>query len=281
MRDIVSLAAFANVREWPVFLKACHVTAAYCNGTMPIWNFHQAKEHLTQNNENLTAWASEKWDYRADDAKRSWRWDANVLTDTITPGFFMQQSAPFSLFEDVDKFDKRLGRVGDWRPFELKVEVLWGRAYGATLCANMPGLAYFIRSSTSEDGVEFHRTTGLESVLNLHRYMPWIQRESDRRHFWLLREGHFACVWKLAERVGRIMMIDQVRVDIFVSQGDPTGCRLNEISLSSGFVQPVHGRFLARLWVDGHIRKWYIPYGNATSKPLYKHREYRPNNVPI
>ena len=51
---------------------------------------------------------------------------------------------------------------------------------------------------------------------------------------WVRKEGHMACVWRLAERVARLAAIDQMRVDIFVAKGHPDACVVNENSLSSG-----------------------------------------------
>eukprot|EP01052_Picozoa_sp_SAG31_P077961 SAG31_NODE_37400_length_304_cov_1.248780_1_plen_36_part_10 len=36
-------------------------------------------------------------------------------------------------------------------------------------------------------------------------------------------------MWKLAERVARLLAIDHVRVDIFIHKGEPDGCLVNEI----------------------------------------------------
>ena len=41
------------------------------------------------------------------------------------------------------------------------------------------------------------------------------------------------CVWPLAERAARLMAIDEVRIDIFLVQGRPDDCQINEISVSS------------------------------------------------
>ena len=64
---------------------------------------------------------------------------------------------------------------------------------------------------------------------------------------WVRTEGHMACVFKLAERVARAAAIDQMRVDIFVTKGDPDGCMVNENSLSSGSDVWPHRMYAARL----------------------------------
>ena len=47
------------------------------------------------------------------------------------------------------------------------------------------------------------------------------------------KEGHLhRCVWPLAERAALAMGIDEVRIDVFVVQGHPDDCQLNEISIS-------------------------------------------------
>ena len=42
----------------------------------------------------------------------------------------------------------------------------------------------------------------------------------------------------------------QVRIDIFVSRGSPSGCVLNEISLSSGNPLGAHDQYVAKTWSD-------------------------------
>lgn len=85
---------------------------------------------------------------------------------------------------------------------------------------------------------------------------------------WIFEEGHMECVWRLGERAAMLMGIDEVRIDIFISRGNPHGCVINEDSISSGHPYGAHGPFLTKLWFEPHKRKWYRPY---TSKvPVYE-----------
>ncbi len=50
--------------------------------------------------------------------------------------------------------------------------------------------------------------------------------------------GYMNCIWDLAERVAQATHADSMRIDIFLSEGNPNGCTVNENSLSSGMVHP-------------------------------------------
>ncbi len=48
-----------------------------------------------------------------------------------------------------------------------------------------------------------------------------------------------------------------MRIDIFVQRGAPDALVINENSLSSGMAYHMHFEFLAKLWAEPHLRKWY------------------------
>ncbi|CAE8605133.1 unnamed protein product, partial [Polarella glacialis] len=107
---------------WPVFLKCCHLTAGAMESVVRIgkdgsWATAEAlKISTTKKTSGLEAWINEVWLQRADDELRVWRRLNNRLTDTVTPGFVMQTAA-YS------------GRASAME--ELRVEVVWGRAFYA------------------------------------------------------------------------------------------------------------------------------------------------------
>ena len=70
-----------------------------------------------------------------------------------------------------------------------------------------------------------------------------------------MTEGHLQCVWDLAERAARQMAADAVRIDIFLNPTSPQGCMLNEISLSSAMNYQQNSPYLARLWLEPHLRR--------------------------
>jgi hypothetical protein len=119
-----------------------------------------------------------------------------------------------------------------------------------------------------------------------------------------------ACIWKLSQRVARLLAVDHVRVDIFFHRGAPDGCMVNEISLSSGrwasqparqpasrvgalavviTQQPArdnsitrvgacsyfgtHGNLAARLWAEGwqHVRQQQVSWGVGLGAAARRH----------
>ncbi len=85
----------------------------------------------------------------------------------------------------------------------------------------------------------------------------------------MLDEGHVACAFKLGEQIAKAMAINLVRLDIFVAQGSPDGCIVNESFLSSGGQTFSHRRYMGKLWGEVFELQQFKGYGNATSKPLY------------
>ena len=137
-------------------------------------------------------------------------------------------------------------------------QVLWARAYFCELVLGArpgPTQFYLLRGPDDDEAVA-QDPHGMEHG-----------RE------WVRKEGHMACVWRLAERVARAAAVDQMRVDIFVAKGDPDGCMVNENSLSSGSDTWPHRMYVARLWAEGHERHLYTTFGNATSPASYMQTE--------
>ena len=139
-------------------------------------------------------------------------------------------------------------------------QVLWGRAYLCELVLGErpgPTQLFYLRGPDDDEAVAMD-PHGVES-----------ETASGTNREWVRKEGHMACVWRLAERVARAAAVDQMRVDIFVAKGDPNGCMVNENSLSSGSDTWPHRMYLARLWAEGHERHLYTTFGNASSPISY------------
>ena len=61
--------------------------------------------------------------------------------------------------------------------------------------------------------------------------------------------------------------VTQVRVDIFVGpRGAPHGCMVNEISLTSGSKNAMHGMYMAHLWAEVHASGAHATCGKSGQK---------------
>merc|ERR1719502_2265297 len=223
--------------QWPMFIKACHLTQSSSSGTMFLKSKADAEEKAASG--ALDEWIDAKWAYRADDFDRPWRREGNMITDSLTPRFLVQ--APFVQPKATNAFEAK-GRYAVGL-LEMRVEVLWGRAYLAILDGN----AVFTR-----DGHIEHYTKPWGFLK-----MPASQEDVHPKLKRLRDTGYLDCAWSLAERAARATAIDAVRIDIFLKQGEPDGCTLNENSLSSGTPYWGHEEFLATTWAAPHRSKVY------------------------
>ena len=111
---------------------------------------------------------------------------------------------------------------------EVRVEVLWGRAYLALL----DGCMTFTRDGKWQNFADMSAFGTSSPVLETH---------------WFFDEGHAACVWDVAERAAHAAGVESMRVDVFMDRGRPDGCVLNENSLSSG-AEGRRGEDHRRVW---------------------------------
>eukprot|EP00930_Biecheleria_cincta_P021938 TRINITY_DN16112_c0_g1_i1.p1 TRINITY_DN16112_c0_g1~~TRINITY_DN16112_c0_g1_i1.p1 ORF type:complete len:411 (+),score=42.09 TRINITY_DN16112_c0_g1_i1:36-1268(+) len=254
--DFASGEALSGIDKFPVFLKCCHLTQGSAKSVRPV----KSKEWAAANRAELASWLNDKWSYKADDHLRVWRDHANKLTEKLVPGFILQASAPLSVMPHLQKPTL----------LEMRVEVFWGRAYMALLGHCM----FFLRGETDKDAVLVN-PLGIQSVANAHKFLPQkltlgLCADSDiEHHNFIADEGYMECVWKLAERTAKLMMIDYVRVDVMIARGKPDGCMINELSLSSGFPTFNHQPKMAEIWAEMYTLKEYEVYGDQSSKPLY------------
>lgn len=215
-----------NSTRWPVFLKACHLTQSSSRGTRAVTS---AAELASA---DIADWIHEKWDFRANDFEREWQKEGNMLTQDLTPGFLLQAPMHMPVHSPAWEVQGRFS-VG---LEELRVEVLWGRAYMAL----MDGAFMFLRDGTQHD------------------YSTWralfkMSIGPQERTAWVSEQGYMDCVWRTAERVAKAAAIDAIRVDIFLRRGDPEGCMVNEDSLSSGLVYFGHDEYIAKIWSAPHV----------------------------
>lgn len=224
--------------NWPVFIKSCHLTQGSADSTIRV----KSRAAIVDGFDELTDWCMDKWSTRADDWYRPWAAEMNALTDTLLPGFMLQQPFPLS-WNDMDN---------RYYCAEIKVEVFWGRAY----LAGLPGFGR--DSMVLRDGsIEIYRGWW-SNMVNAHIESPYLK--------WVREEGHLPRVWALAEAAAHVMGIDQVRIDIFVFKGHPDALVINENSLSSGVGYRAHFEYMTKLWVDGHRNRKYKLF-NTTVKP--------------
>lgn len=218
--------AFHNTSAWPVFWKACHLTQSSSAATRAM----KAPPTPAEVNE-LTSWLVAKWEQRANDFERVWAADGNAITAGIMPGFLLQ--APMRTASTF----KVEGRISVGLA-ELRVEVLWGRAYLALL----DGVTVFTRDRMTQD---------FSSASTFGQKQPVYTRH------WFFDEGHDECVFTVAEKAAHVAGVDSVRIDIFLDRARPEACTINENSLSSGMVYWGHEQFMTRLWAEPHVKRLY------------------------
>ena len=209
---------------------------------------------------------------RADDFTRPWRQDSNALTDTIAPGAFLQEAIETV---HVPEENKR-------GAFELKVEVLWGRAYlaafqfGGVEPGGFDTKVHLRRESapfgpaangSGIDGsqIRIEASTYAESLIGASHLV----NASD--DFWAARwlmadQRHIECAFSLAERAARAIGADWIRWDILLIPSKPMECVINENSLSSGQRYGQHGEALVQLWLTPYRKKWSYQRGSLRSR---------------
>uniref|UniRef100_A0A7S3YYT8 ATP-grasp domain-containing protein n=1 Tax=Lotharella globosa TaxID=91324 RepID=A0A7S3YYT8_9EUKA len=231
---------------FPLWLKSCHLTQGDDAGRIKI-----GKSDLESDSKfnKIIDWVKTKWQQVPNDNARAWSNDAAVILEALTPRFLIQTSYAGPYGDSVG-FTHRA-------PVELKVEVIWGRAYLANICDYE---AYALRDGTIE-----RWDTSLFSKI---AHAPVTDPEQNKQVQWLLDEGHMEKVYALAEKVCRSMQADQVRVDIFVRPGDPDGLVVNEISISPGALYKWHAQFMATAWRQGHVDKSFHP--TVYTKTVYE-----------
>eukprot|EP00040_Diaphanoeca_grandis_P004935 m.30665 g.30665 ORF g.30665 m.30665 type:complete len:485 (-) comp16326_c0_seq1:61-1515(-) len=247
LKEMHSGKAFDNVKSWPIWVKACHLTQGSSHGIRML----KSREYIEENWEELETWIAEKWVYRADDWERPWREDGNLITSTLTPGWMLQASA--ELTYNPETKEKQI--------VELKTEVLWGRPYLA-ISPDIPGYpgALFTRSGNEGSMMVFDGTMA-------QSFMAGEELPKKSWWNWIIDEKHLDCVWPLAERAALLMTIDCVRIDIFITKGKPTECVINEDSISSGMAYGPHFEFLTYLWAGPHVNGGFKVFNSTL--PVY------------
>mmetsp|Transcript_2871 Transcript_2871/g.6698 ORF Transcript_2871/g.6698 Transcript_2871/m.6698 type:complete len:570 (-) Transcript_2871:271-1980(-) len=243
-----------NDYSWPLFLKGCHLTQGSDKGMMPLKAKYFEPGQLES---NVLPWLRKKWDQRPNDSGRAWAVTMNRLLDTLAPGMAIQ--GPF-----------RGMRVSPYNtPLEVKVEVIWGRAY----------LGLF---ADYHDVIAL-RDGSLEFTCRDRACPEWWSHGNspDTRLQWAVENGHMEKVWTLAEQAAQRIGIDEARIDIFIDPARPDAPVVNEISLSSGHEYMYHTDYLAKAWAAPHLemakgRKDGSPSSQQEGKyaPLRKHSNW-------
>lgn len=241
--DLKSGTVASRATQWPVFLKACHLTQSSSKGTLIIKSAEEMAKQVEDG--TLPQWVDKKWHFRAHDFERPWVKEGDQLTEVLKPGILVQ--GPFLQPGHSWKVHGRFA-VG---LLEFRVEVLWGRAY----LAQLDGCVLFFRDGVIEDF-----STPLAFLK--------IPVMGSQKLQWIHDEGYMDCVWDLAERAAAATGTESLRIDLFLKQGDPKGCTINENSLSSGMLYWGHDDYLAETWASGHISKKHKMLD--TDKPVYE-----------
>jgi len=239
--------------NYPLFVKACHLTQGGDKGTKPAFAKNFTKGHMQK---YLFPWVEKKWRQRPTDDNRPWSGTMNHLLSYLKPGIALQ--TPF----------RGLRISPEHIPLETKVEVVWGRAY----LALFPDYHDIIALRGGKFEYTDRRAEAPEQWTNGN--VP------DNRLKWMVDGGHMEAVWALAEDVARAIGIDEIRVDVFVDPERPESPMVNEISLSSGHNYMFHAANLARAWIGPHIARlaaersesksvWPVPILRRTTKQVH------------
>jgi hypothetical protein len=145
---------------------------------------------------------------------------------------------------------------GNLEPAELKIEVIWGRAYLALV--DTSGYAF---GKCTNEGAMILRDGSIVSYDS-----AWAAHPEPCSN-WIVSEGHMKYAWALAEGFAKAAKIDAVRVDVFLWPGHPERATVNECSLSSGAMYKWHFHLMAQLWAEGHKRQQYTV---VDTKPMQK-----------
>lgn len=158
-------------RDWPLLIKTCHISMGHYKSTKPIFG----KGDFAKSQK----WYSDLHALKAHDYTRSWGRTFDLLSTSIEPGFMLQRR-----FEDAPKFRGA--------PCELKIEVLWGRAYLAAINTGAPGKCSTTGAIILRDG----------SITKYEGPFWYAQEEPCQR--WIVDGGHMAYAWNLAEAVATL-----------------------------------------------------------------------------
>merc|ERR1711988_1456087 len=210
---------------WPLFLKACHLTQHSSYGTRLLAS-KQDFESSWKSGEMQT-YIDGKWAFRPHDKDRVWAKEGDIVTASLDPGFLLQ--SPMREKEGAGEASGRMlkGLI------EVRAEVLWGRTY----LIHLDSTTIYTPDATED----YNSMMGA-----LFKQPP----EGSERVQWVREQGYLVCVADTAERLARAAAIEYVRVDVFLSRGNPSGCVVNEISLSSGYPYYGHDNYMAEVWAE-------------------------------
>ncbi|GAB5364739.1 hypothetical protein AAMO2058_000996000 [Amorphochlora amoebiformis] len=228
--------------EFPLFIKGCHLTQGGDKGTKPVF---------TQNGlgSSMKDWINRKWKQIARDDNRPWSTTMNRLLRNLKPGMAIQ--GPFG----------GLAISPNYTPLEVKVEVLWGRAY--------LGLFADYHDIIALRNGEFEYTNRIPGS-----YDFWTLKSHKGKQIMWLQNGYMDPVWKLAEDAAKAIGIEEVRIDIFINPLRPKEPEINEISLSSGHNYFFHAPYMATAW-EGPLRLLSGPQNGVNSDNFWSKPKIR------
>eukprot|EP01060_Flectonema_neradi_P005291 TRINITY_DN13505_c0_g1_i1.p1 TRINITY_DN13505_c0_g1~~TRINITY_DN13505_c0_g1_i1.p1 ORF type:complete len:450 (+),score=58.97 TRINITY_DN13505_c0_g1_i1:184-1350(+) len=240
VEDIISTGVLKSVTRWPAFFKACHLTQGSMKATFAV----ESEQWAISNTNQVQSWVTSKLTRFADDWERPWRSEGNSLTDTLKPGLMLQDG----WHKTYNPYKEKSMAI------EIKVEVVWGVAY-LGVCSDLHSSTQFLRDGS----VEMYPTMWSKVFL---------EPQKEDKMTWM--PSHLPCVWNLAEKVARIIQCECVRIDIFLWEGHPDGCVVNELSISSGMDYALHFKYLTRAWSEPLFHKMYPPTNDTEKvRPVY------------
>lgn len=174
------------------------------------------------------SWINHGVNLVAADPGRPWSQHMERPLASIPVGLLLQE--PWALFP------------GRTRPLEMKISVLWGRAYIGRFESVLDGHAKAI-------------VLPLKSMTPFDQ-APWPFAYSNAFPNIPDIETHVKHAIELAERDAMVLRMEFIRVDVFLNPKDPTKPVINEHSI---FEMPnylgEHSTQIAKLWKRGYFRK--------------------------
>jgi len=219
----------------------------------------ESKEWAKDHRKDILQFVNSMWFTKATENERVWTSAADGIIDSVEPGFMFQNLSYLSYHDEHNLM----------RVFQVKTLVLWGRAYigmlGVDDQVHFNGQTVVFLRDEDPDGCAYHNPFARTDLFFLHRLFDSLPSVSWS---WIFKEGHFACVWKLAERVAKVMAIEHVQVDIFIVRGHPTRCLVGDLSLYTRENFGSHMGKVARLWAEPLLSENYNCFGNESSEPF-------------
>eukprot|EP00657_Telonema_sp_P-1_P001797 TRINITY_DN14498_c0_g1_i1.p1 TRINITY_DN14498_c0_g1~~TRINITY_DN14498_c0_g1_i1.p1 ORF type:complete len:358 (+),score=106.55 TRINITY_DN14498_c0_g1_i1:129-1202(+) len=245
--------------RFPLYTKFCHLTTGNALSVVPTKTRADVEDSAKWS--SWMDWLIETWDVRSDDWDRVWSSDFNSVVQTLKPGIMLQQGYTVPAVDKTEHEIKEMvgsaldPRQSFWltqrlmvtQPTELKVEVIFGRAFVIQVAAGSGE-----EGERCEHGALITRDEPPVMKMYDGAYKQEVQQKPGC-YEWILTGGYLEQVYAIAESAAKAAGIDALRIDVFLNRGQPGSVQINENSLSSAADYQWATPLLAKAWQEGHI----------------------------